>query len=122
MTERRKDRAKNEAADNPVRVYGTEAANPDNRRIFVWTKTGWFERVQGESGGVAFVPAAKSEDELRELISRGGTPDDLVQLRGEFRKTVIEEFMEQVTSYEDSGEYSEEEPTEDDDQQYHQHD
>jgi len=122
MAERKKDQAKNDITDNRVRVFGTDAANPDDRRTFVWTKSGWFERIQGESGGVAFIPAAKSEDEVRELISRGGTTADLVQVSGKYRKTVTEEFMEQTTSYEDSPEYSEEEPTEDDDQQYHQHD
>ena len=122
MAERKKDQSKNDITDNRVRVFGTDASNPDDRRTFVWTKTGWFERVQGESGGVAFIPAAKSEDELRELISRGGTTAKLVPVSGGFRKTVKEEFMEQTTSYEDSPEYSEEEPTEDDDQQYHQHD
>ncbi len=46
---------------------------------------------------------------------------DLVQLGREYRKMVSEEFMEQSTSYRDSPEYSSEEPTEDNDQQYHQH-
>ena len=122
MFERKKDQLKNDITDNRVRIFSTDVSNPDDRRTFVWTKTGWFERVWGESGGVAFIPAAKSEDELRELISRGGAASGLVPVSGGFRKTVKEEFIEQTTSYEDSPEYSEEEPTEDDDQQYHQHD
>jgi hypothetical protein len=35
---------------------------------------------------------------------------------------VLDEFAEQNVSYRDSPEYSDEEPTEDDDQKYHQHD
>jgi hypothetical protein len=91
-------------------------------KIFLWTKLGWFERIVGESGDVAFTPVAQSEDELRKIIARYNPSADLVPLGGNYRKIVSEEFMDQSLSYEDSAQYSEEESSEENDQQYHQHD
>jgi len=105
-----------------LRIFGTDPDNPDEGRIFVWTKMGWFERLEGQSGDVAFTPIAQSESELRELISRDDPSAYLVQLGREYRKMVSTEFMEQSPSYRDSPEYSDEEPLEEDSQQYHQHD
>jgi hypothetical protein len=105
-----------------VRVVGTDPDNPDEGRVFVWTKMGWFERVEGQSGGVSFIPVAQSENELREFISRRDPSVDLVPLGGSYRKMVSEEFMEQSPAYSDSPEYSSEDPNQEDDQQYHQHD
>ena len=122
MAERRKDLAQNEFRGARLRIFGTNPDNPEEGRIFVWTKSGWFERIEGQSGDVAFTPVAQSEDELRKFISRDDPSVDLVQLGREYRKMVSEEFTEQSASYQDSPEYSSEEPTEDDDQQYHQHD
>ena len=105
-----------------VRVVGTDPDNPDEGRVFVWTKMGWFERVEGQSGGVSFIPVAQSENELREFISRRDPSVDLVPLGGSYGKMVSEEFMEQSPAYSDSPEYSIEDPNQEDDQQYHQHD
>ena len=121
MDERRKDKV-DEFSDAQIRVLGTDSENPDDGRIFVWTKMGWFEREEGPSGDVAFIPVAKSQEELLEFISRDDPSSDLVPLSSEYRKSVSEEFAEQSESYRDSPEYSAEEPTEDDNQQYHQHD
>jgi hypothetical protein len=105
-----------------VRVVGTDPDNPDEGRVFVWTKMGWFERVEGQSGGVSFIPVTHSENELREFISRRDPSVDLVPLGGSYGKMVSEEFMEQSPAYSDSPEYSSEDPNQEDDQQYHQHD
>ena len=105
-----------------IRIFGTNPAQPEEGRIFVWTKMGWFERMEVQSGAVAFTPVARSESELRELISRDEPSADLVALSGRFRKMVSEEFNEQAPSYRDSPEYSREDPSEKDSQQYHQHD
>ena len=106
-----------------VRVYGTNIDDPDNGRIFVWTKEGWFERIEGSSGNAAFTPIAESEVELKEIIARDDPSADLAELSGEYRKTVSEEFMEQAPSFRDTAMYSEEEPEdEDENQEYHQHD
>jgi hypothetical protein len=104
-----------------VRIFGTNPDNPDEGRIFVWTKMGWFKRLEGQSGDVAFTPVAQSESELRELISRDDPSADLVQLGREYGKMVSKEFTEQSPSYRDSPEYSDEDPLEEDSQQYHQH-
>jgi hypothetical protein len=111
-----------EFRDTKLRIFGTDPDNPDEGRIFVWTKMGWFERLEGQSGDVAFTPIAQSESELRELISRDDPSADLIQLGREYRKMVSREFMEQSPSYRDSSEYSDEGPLEEDSQQYHQHD
>jgi hypothetical protein len=104
-----------------IQILGTNPDTPEEGRIFVWTKMGWFERLEGPSGSVAFTPVANSEEELREYISRDNTQADLDDLGGNYRKKVSEEFMEQSRSYSDSPEDSREEPDEDD-QEYHQHD
>jgi hypothetical protein len=122
MVEGREHMDRNEFRGARLRIFGTNPDSPEEGRIFVWTKSGWFERIEGQSGDVAFTQIAKSEDDLRELISRDDPSVDLVLLGHEYRKMVSEEFTEQSESYRDSPEYSEEEPTEDDDQQYHQHD
>ena len=81
---------------------------------------GWFERLEGSSGDVAFTPIAKSEEELRELISRDNPNTDLDDLRGKYRKRVSEEFIEQSPSYSNSPEDSSEESDDDEEQEYHQ--
>jgi hypothetical protein len=103
-----------------IQILGTNMDTPEEGRIFVWTKMGWFERLEGPSGNVAFTPVADSEEELRELISWDNPQADLHELVGKNRKKVSEEFIEQSLSYLDSPEDSREEPDEDD-QEYHQH-
>ena len=120
--EDREHMARDEFRGARLRILGTDQDNPDEGRIFVWTKVGWFERIKGESEDVAFTPVAHSDDELRELVTRDDPSADLVQLGHEYRKRVSGEFMEQSPSYLDSPEYSSEEHFEEDDQQYHQHD
>jgi hypothetical protein len=122
MLEGSENSAREEFRGARVRVVGTDPDNPDEGRVFVWTKMGWFERVEGQSGGVSFIPVAQSENELREFISRRDPSVDLVPLGGSYGKMVSEEFMEQSPAYSDSPEYSSEDPNQEDDQQYHQHD
>ena len=81
---------------------------------------GWFERLEGPSGNVAFTHVADSEEELREFISRDNPGADLRKLGGVYKKEVSVEFLQQSRSYSDSPEDSSEEPDEDD-QEYHQH-
>lgn len=123
MVEGREHKTQDEFRGARLRIFGTKADNPDEGRIFVWTKTGWFERIEGSSGNVAFTPIADSEADLRELITRDNPAAGLVELGGDYRKTVAEEFREQSTFDQDFREHSENEPSdEDEDQQYHQHD
>ena len=104
------------------RVFATNQDQPDEGRIFVLTKMGWFERIEVQSGAVAFSPVAQSESEIKEFVSRDDPSAELVQLSGHYKKMVSREFNEQSTSYRDSPEYSPDEPTENDSQEYHQHD
>lgn len=104
-----------------IQILGTNPETPEEGRIFVWTKMGWFERLEGPSGNVAFTHVADSEEELRELISRDNPRADLNELGGKYSKKVSEEFLEQSLSLSDSPEDSSEEPAEDA-QEYHQHD
>jgi hypothetical protein len=107
-----------------IQILGTNPDDPENGRVFVWTKMGWFERLEGQWGDVAFTPVAESEEELRELILRDNPEADLTELGGDFRKKVSEEFIEQSPSYPDSPEDSSEETDEDneDEQENHTHD
>jgi hypothetical protein len=107
-----------------IQILGTNPDDPENGRVFVWTKMGWFERLEGQWGDVAFTPVAESEEELRELILRDNPEADLNELGGGFRKKVSEEFIEQSPSYPDSPEDSSEETDEDneDEQENHTHD
>jgi hypothetical protein len=114
--------ALSDANDARLQIFGTDPDNPDNGRIFVLTNMGWFERIEVQSGAVAFTFIAQSESDLHEFISRDDTSANLVQLGDNHKKMVSEEFMEQSPQYRDSPEYSDEEPLEEDSQQYHQHD
>ncbi|MGD1118462.1 MAG: hypothetical protein ABR886_03145 [Dehalococcoidales bacterium] len=111
-----------ESSGTKIQILGTNPDNPTKGRIFVWTKMGWFERLVGQDGDVAFTPIAESEEELRELVSRDNPDTDLGDLRGKYRKIVSEEFIEQSPSYSDSPEDSREESDDDEEQEYKQHD
>ena len=123
MVNGREDMIQDEFRGARLRIYGTNQAGPDEGRVFVWTKMGWFERIEGSSGNVAFAPIAASEAELRELIAEVDPNSDLIELGGDFRKTVSAEFREQSISDQSFREHSENEPSdEDEDQEFHQHD
>ena len=122
MVEGREQTERNENQRVTIQVLGTNRDNPDEGRIFVWTKRDWFERVKGTAGGVAFEPVAKSEDELMEYIARTNPSANLVELDANHRRKVAEEFSERSQSYRDSTQDWREEATdEDENQQYHQH-
>ena len=104
-----------------IQILSTNPDSPEEGRIFVWTKMGWFERLEGESGNIAFTPVADSEEELREFISRDNPKANLQELVGNAKRQFSEEFIEQSRSYVESPDDSKEEPA-DDDQESHQHD
>jgi hypothetical protein len=79
---------------NRLRVLGTNQDEPEEGRIFVWTKEGWFERLEGSSGNVAFSHIAESEDELRDLVAEDDPSADLSELGGNIRHTISAEFVE----------------------------
>ena len=108
----------------PVQILGTNPDEPENGRVFVWTKMAWFERLEGQWGDVAFTPVAESEKELRELVSRDDPEADLTELGGEFGKQVVEEFIAQSPSIPESPDDANTETDEDneDEQEFHTHD
>ena len=109
-----------------IQILGTNPEDPENGRIFVWTKMNWFERIEGQWGDVAFTPVAESEEELRELVARESPDADLVELTGEFKDTVAEEFIGQSPSIPVSADEGNEEIDEDaddeDEEEFHTHD
>lgn len=105
-----------------LQIVGTNADNPEEGRIFVWTKMGWFERIEGENGNVTFDPVALNEKELRELIARDDPDADLNVLSGEFKKTIYEEFTDDWRAYHDSPYITDDDPTGEDNQEDHVHD
>ena len=122
MVEDREDMNEEELRGAPLQIFGTDPDNPEEGRIFVWTKMGWFEREKGSSGDIAFVRVAQSENELRQFISRDNPSYDLVTLGRKYTKMVSREFTEQSPSPFDSPGHSDEESADEDDQEYHQHD
>jgi hypothetical protein len=95
------------------RVFGTDIDNPEHGRAFVCTKMGWFERVEGPWGDVAFSPVADSETQLRNSLAQQGNPEvDLSALDNEYGRTVYQEFMEQAEQplYPEAPENSSQEP------------
>ena len=108
----------------PIQILGTNPDEPDEGRVFVWTKMAWFERLEGQWGDVAFTPIAESEKELRELVLRDDPEADLTELGGEFGKQVAEEFISQSPSIPESPDDSNPENDEDneDQQEFHTHD
>jgi hypothetical protein len=122
MFDNRENLEKEESRGAEIQILGTNPTNPEEGRIFVWTKMGWFERLEGQDGNIAFEHVADSEKELRELISRDNPNVDLDDLQGKYRKMVSEEFKEASPSYQDSLEDSAEESEDNEDQEYHLHD
>jgi hypothetical protein len=106
--------AKEAFAGAKPRVFSTNPDIPENGRIFIWTKTGWFERIEGAWGNVAFTPVADDETQLREWLSRDNPDADLIELdlKSEFGRTVYEEFRENLESvlYSESPETSSQPP------------
>jgi len=91
------------------RVYSTKIQSPEEGRIFVWAWTEWFERQEGASGAVAFVPVADSEEELRSWLSQQGE-QQLEELDDEHGAIVRQEFLNQVNLYPEAPELSDEKP------------
>jgi hypothetical protein len=123
MVEGREETERGENRREITQVLGTNRDHPEEGRIFVWTKRGWFERVQDTSGGVVFESVADSEGEMKEYISRENPSSELVELEARYRKRVAEEFSERSQTYQEAPEdWREEASDEDENQEYHQHD
>ncbi len=75
-----------------LRIYSTNLNNPEEGRIFVLTRTGWFERIMGSPGNVAFALIADYDTDFQKLLMEEGPSADLVEMGDRWRKMVSEEF------------------------------
>jgi hypothetical protein len=91
------------------RVFSTSADDPEDGRTFVWSADGWFERIEDESGAVAFTPVADSEREVREWLREQGC-SDFDEPAEEFVQIVRSEFLDQNPPYPGIPELSDEDP------------
>jgi hypothetical protein len=92
------------------RIFGTDPDNPEDGRIFIWTKMGWLERIEGSWGNVEFTPVADSEDDLRDWLARQDASVDLVELDDDYAHMVYDEFIEEEPLYPEAPENSSEPP------------
>jgi|FLYL01.1.fsa_nt_gi hypothetical protein len=91
------------------RVFVTDPDNPEEGRVFVWSKMGWLERIESEeTGAVEFSPVAADEEELRRWLAEQGL--EATEIDDEFAQMVREEFEEQTPLYPEAPELSVQEP------------
>lgn len=95
------------------RIFTVESVGEDNGRVFVWSKVGWFERIQSDtSGAVEFSPVGvETEAELRQWIFQDEL-GELTEIDDDFAAEVRDEFLEQTPLYPEAPELSDE-PLED---------
>jgi hypothetical protein len=91
------------------RVFVTNPNDPEEGRTFVWEKTRWYERLEGEIGDVAFSHITDSEEELRSWVTQE-TGLELTEVDSEYAETVREEFLDQTPLYPEAPELSNEPP------------
>lgn len=91
-------------------AYSTNSQHTDEGRTFVWAWTQWFERLEGDTGAVAFIPVAETEAELDTWLARQGLRNLDNISSSHFGIRVIEEFLEQVPLYPGEQESSDEKP------------
>ena len=99
MVEQKENLKRNKSHAASIKIFGTNPNNPEEGRIFLWTKAGWFERIEGESGDLTFTDVAQSEIELRDFVKRDDPSVDLVQLGTEYRKKTAAEFTDDLEMY-----------------------
>lgn len=89
-------------------MYVTNLDDPGSGRTFVGSSTGWYERVEGETGAVAFSPVADSLEEVRQRLSADESAR-MSEMDNEFAGMVREEFREQAPLYPEAPELSDQE-------------
>jgi hypothetical protein len=93
------------------RIFIADPDDPEEGRTFVWSPTGWFERLEGDSGAVEFTPVAQDEEELREWLSQENIEITEIDVDEEFGRIVREEFLEQSPLYPEAPELSDQQIT-----------
>ena len=99
MGEQQKDLQRDKSNAGAIKIFGTNPDNPAEGRIFLWTKAGWFERIEDQPGDLTFTDVAQSEVELRDFVKRDDPSVDLVQLGTEYRKRTAAEFTGDLDIY-----------------------
>lgn len=75
-------------------------------RVFVVSKGIWYERIEGQTGAVEFLPIADGQQELRERTAGETGEFDLLEAEDDLGEEVIREFMEQTPLYPEAPELS----------------
>jgi hypothetical protein len=82
----------------PIKIYGTSPDEPEDGRIFIRTKAGWFERlIEDQSKDLIFTQVGQSENEFLRFVAKDAPSINLVQLSGEYRQKVYDELMKYLT-------------------------
>jgi hypothetical protein len=84
------------------RVFSTSPDDPGAGRTFVWARTKWFEREEGDSGAVEFSPLEMSEAEIRDWLRDQDL--EVAELDDEFSDLVRDEFRSESSLYPEPGE------------------
>ncbi len=92
------------------RVFTTTPDDPFEGSVCVGAWTQWFERIEGESGAVAFTPVASSESDLMSWLRQQEPGVELNEIQEPDCKDVIDEFLDQVPLFPEAPEVSSETP------------
>ena len=93
-------------ANADPRIFTTSTGDPESGRTFVYALTKWYERIEGETGAVAFSPVAGSEAHLREWLAEAGLEIDEISADDGFAWDVRDAFLEQIPLYPEAAEDS----------------
>jgi hypothetical protein len=89
------------------RVFSTNPDEPGEGRTFVWTPTGWIERIDADTGAVEFSPLSMDEDELRSWLSEQDI--EITEIDDEFARIVRDEVRNEPMFYPEAPELSNQE-------------
>lgn len=85
---------RNEFRVRPFKVFATNPNDPEEGRIFLLTKVGWFERLNDPSGDLIFTQVGQSEDELLKFVAQDNPSIQLFALGREDIKVFYDELRE----------------------------
>jgi hypothetical protein len=86
-----------EVGEVDPRVFSTSPDDPGEGRTFVWARTRWFEREEGDSGAVEFSPVEMSEAEIHDWLREQDL--EMTEIDDEFSHIVRDEFKNESSLY-----------------------
>ena len=93
-----------------ARVFVTDPDEPGEGRTFIWTETGWFERLIGdETGAAEFSPLSMDENALHEWLREQDL--DITELDDDYAELVLDEWANEDHYYPEAPELSNQEFT-----------